>query len=191
MTMPRDLKDYVKFYDVLTKEECKNITSKLKKVKTWKMHSYHDVSTNTDISYEDDLSVCYELEEEKKMLMDKLWHSINRYIRTDMDFCGQWFNNWSGYSPLRWNRYNVGTNMKIHCDHISTLFDGNIKGIPTLTILGALNNNYRGGELIFWGDEEIKLEIGQVMIFPSTFMYPHQVNTITKGTRYSFVSWVW
>ena len=36
-----------------------------------------------------------------------------------------------------------------------------------------------------------KLNQGDVLIFPSNFLYPHKVNSIKKGTRYSFVSWVW
>jgi hypothetical protein len=32
---------------------------------------------------------------------------------------------------------------------------------------------------------------GDVIIFPSTFLYPHKVNEVKKGIRYSFVSWAW
>mgnify|MGYP001213588018 CR=1 FL=1 len=33
------------------------------------------------------------------------------------------------------------------------------------------------------------LKKGDVVIFPSNFMYPHRVEKVTKGTRYSFVTW--
>ena len=36
---------------------------------------------------------------------------------------------------------------------------------------------------------EIKLLSGDILMFPSYFMYPHEVTDCTKGTRYSFVSW--
>jgi predicted 2-oxoglutarate/Fe(II)-dependent dioxygenase YbiX len=71
------------------------------------------------------------------------------------------------------------------------MFDGTIKGIPVLSILGALNDDYEGGELVFWESEKINLKAGEVMIFPSNFMYPHRVDEVKSGTRYSFVSWVW
>jgi predicted 2-oxoglutarate/Fe(II)-dependent dioxygenase YbiX len=71
------------------------------------------------------------------------------------------------------------------------MFDGNRKGIPTLSILGAINDDYEGGELIFWESEKIVLKAGSIMIFPSNFMYPHKVLPVTKGTRYSYVSWAW
>jgi predicted 2-oxoglutarate/Fe(II)-dependent dioxygenase YbiX len=54
-----------------------------------------------------------------------------------------------------------------------------------------LNDDYEGGELVFWESETIKLKAGSIMIFPSNFMYPHKVMPVTKGTRYSYVSWAW
>ena len=80
---------------------------------------------------------------------------------------------------------------KWHCDHISELFDGQRKGIPTLSIVGLLNEDYEGGELIMFDNYEIKLKQGDLMIFPSNFLYPHKVEPIKKGVRYSYVSWVW
>jgi predicted 2-oxoglutarate/Fe(II)-dependent dioxygenase YbiX len=71
------------------------------------------------------------------------------------------------------------------------MFDGNRKGIPTLSIVGVLNDDYEGGEFIMWQDTEIKLKTGDVLIFPSNFLYPHKVNLVTEGTRYSLVSWTW
>lgn len=29
-----------------------------------------------------------------------------------------------------------------------------------------------------------------IIIFPGVFLYPHKITPITKGTRHSFVSWV-
>jgi predicted 2-oxoglutarate/Fe(II)-dependent dioxygenase YbiX len=81
--------------------------------------------------------------------------------------------------------------MAKHCDHIHDMFDGKMKGIPTLSIVGFLNDDYEGGEFIMFDDMEIKLKQGDVLIFPSNFLYPHKVNPVTKGIRDSFVSWVW
>ena len=81
--------------------------------------------------------------------------------------------------------------MKLHCDHIHTAFDGERKGVPILSIVGGLNNNYTGGKFIMWQKEYIKIDQGDILIFPSTFMYPHEVTKIEDGCRYSFVSWTW
>jgi predicted 2-oxoglutarate/Fe(II)-dependent dioxygenase YbiX len=81
--------------------------------------------------------------------------------------------------------------MKEHCDHITDMFDGTRRGIPVLSIVGILNDDYEGGDFIMWQDTKIDLKQGDVLVFPSVFMYPHRVERITKGTRYSFVSWTW
>ena len=58
-----------------------------------------------------------------------------------------------------------------------------------------LNDDYEGGDLIF-GDQKlkeikrIKLKAGSVIFFPSNFMYPHGIEPITKGKRYSVVAWL-
>jgi len=54
----------------------------------------------------------------------------------------------------------------------------------------ALNDNYDGGEFAFFNRElKYKLNQGDVIMFPSTFMYPHEIMPITKGTRYSIITW--
>ena len=44
---------------------------------------------------------------------------------------------------------------------------------------------------MFKEEKEIKLKKGDIVVFPSVFMYPHRVDRITEGVRDSFVSWVW
>ena len=54
----------------------------------------------------------------------------------------------------------------------------------------ALNDDYEGGE---WGffDREIVMRVpkGAAVLFPSNFMYPHEIMPVTKGTRYSVITW--
>jgi predicted 2-oxoglutarate/Fe(II)-dependent dioxygenase YbiX len=80
--------------------------------------------------------------------------------------------------------------MALHADHIHSMFDGERKGIPILSVLGVLNDDYEGGEFVLI-DEKIDLNKGDIIIFPSNFMYPHKVEPVTKGTRYSYISWIW
>jgi predicted 2-oxoglutarate/Fe(II)-dependent dioxygenase YbiX len=89
------------------------------------------------------------------------------------------------------NRYSTGQKMLPHVDHITSIFDGNLKGIPTLSVVGLLNNDFTDGQFMFWEDHDMKLEAGDIMIFPSNFMYKHHVEPVTQGTRYSFVSWTY
>jgi hypothetical protein len=53
-----------------------------------------------------------------------------------------------------------------------------------------LNDDFEGGEFAFFNRElKYKLEKGDAIMFPSNFMYPHEVMPVTKGTRYSIVTW--
>jgi predicted 2-oxoglutarate/Fe(II)-dependent dioxygenase YbiX len=53
-----------------------------------------------------------------------------------------------------------------------------------------LNDDFNGGEFAFFNRElKYKLKKGDALMFPSNFMYPHEVMPVTKGTRYSIVTW--
>jgi hypothetical protein len=97
----------------------------------------------------------------------------------------------NGYSRFRLNKYSVGTFMDTHVDHINSVFDGTRKGIPVLSIVGLLNDNFSGGEFVFFKDHKIELGQGDILVFPSVFLYPHRVMPVTEGTRYSFVQWAY
>jgi hypothetical protein len=54
----------------------------------------------------------------------------------------------------------------------------------------ALNDDYEGGEWGFFNRERVfKLPKGSAILFPSNFMYPHEIMPVTKGTRYSIITW--
>lgn len=53
-----------------------------------------------------------------------------------------------------------------------------------------LNDDYEGGEFAFFDREiVIKGSKGSIVMFPSNFMYPHEVMPVTSGTRYSIITW--
>ena len=85
-------------------------------------------------------------------------------------------------------KYNVGGKYEIHTDHFTT-------ALRHLSIIMNLNDDYEGGDLIFTDQKEkeikrLKLGKGSIVFFPSNFMYPHMIEPITKGTRYSIVAWL-
>lgn len=65
------------------------------------------------------------------------------------------------------------------------------KRIVSMSI--CLNNDFDGGEFKFLlpnGDEiQYPQNVGDLIMFPSNFMFPHQVNKITRGTRYALIAW--
>ena len=62
------------------------------------------------------------------------------------------------------------------------------------SLILLLNNDYKGGELVFNNpkfDEEYKIETkpGRLIVWPSNFLFPHKVNEVVGGKRYSIVGW--
>jgi Rps23 Pro-64 3,4-dihydroxylase Tpa1-like proline 4-hydroxylase len=53
-----------------------------------------------------------------------------------------------------------------------------------------LNDDYDGGEFAFF-DREIIIKSGKgdAIIFPSNFMFPHEIMPVLSGTRYSIITW--
>ena len=85
-------------------------------------------------------------------------------------------------------KYDVGGKYNLHTDDYSTT-------PRQLSIIMNLNNEYEGGDLIFTDQKgnELKrynLNKGSIVFFPSNFLYPHSIEPITKGARYSVVAWL-
>ena len=85
-------------------------------------------------------------------------------------------------------KYNSGGKYNVHTDHYTN-------SPRHLSIIINLNEEYEGGDLIFTDQKKvevkrIKLGKGSIVFFPSNFMYPHSIEPITKGVRYSIVSWL-
>jgi Rps23 Pro-64 3,4-dihydroxylase Tpa1-like proline 4-hydroxylase len=64
-------------------------------------------------------------------------------------------------------------------------------GTRRMTVSICLNDNYQGGDFTFFQEQTVySLKKGDVLMFPSNFMYPHGVREITKGTRYQLITWL-
>tara|TARA_S200002703_G_scaffold31602_1_gene27658 strand:- start:1988 stop:2533 length:546 start_codon:yes stop_codon:yes gene_type:complete len=85
-------------------------------------------------------------------------------------------------------KYSIGGKYNVHTDHYTI-------SPRHLSVIINLNDDYEGGDLIFTDQKEkeikrLKLDKGSIVFFPSNFMYPHGIQPITKGTRYSIVAWL-
>ena len=91
-------------------------------------------------------------------------------------------------TDFRINRYSVGGFMSNHVDNIHHSH-GQQYGYPQVSALLYLNNDYEGGEFYVAG-KMFEPERGSAIIFPSNFMFPHEAKAVTKGTRWSVVTWL-
>ena len=129
--------------------------------------------------------------ETKKYILEAGKHYNKNYsYESPVDFqrTGQILNR---FNPIRFNRYAPGQIMRQHHDHIHSIFDGKVKGVPVLSFILNLNDDYEGADLYFWKDTVVPLGKGDICMFPSNWLFPHGVTEATKGTRYSGVCWGW
>ena len=91
-------------------------------------------------------------------------------------------------SDFRINRYSEGGYMSSHLDTI-VVTDKNQYGRPQVSALIYVNDDYEGGEFKII-DKTFKPEAGSAVIFPSNFMFPHESKVITKGKKWSIVTWL-
>jgi len=107
---------------------------------------------------------------------------IGRYRQKHPDFVCQ------RHTDFRLNKYSYGGFMSRHVDNIHHSH-GQEYGYPQVSSLLFLNDNYKGGQLKI-SNTTYNTKKGSAIIFPSNFMFPHEVNLVTEGTRYSIVTWL-
>jgi hypothetical protein len=190
--------DYIMVQNLMPSQMCKSLIreSSLPEIK-WSKHSWYNYGFNAFSSMpEKELDTLNSSPEQFQSLGKYLGDALHNYqkkystaLEANAALKEKVGASWIKHiSQVRFNRYHVGTKMRAHYDHIHSLFDGKLKGVPLISIVGLLNDNYEGGAFMC-REKEIKLIRGDILLFPSNFMYPHEVQEITKGIRYSFVSW--
>ena len=90
-------------------------------------------------------------------------------------------NNDSGYDLLH---YLPGGKYDFHVDEVKEQ-----KRIVTLIACLSEKDSYVGGELEFLDGPQFHLGKGDVIMFPSNFIYQHRVLPVVEGERYSIVTW--
>jgi len=98
--------------------------------------------------------------------------------------------NISGNTKPIFVKYVVGHGIENHADHIFIPFCKNHICRPVLSAVTLLNKDFEGGEFYIL-EQKIDMEIGDTIIFPSMFLYPHKVTPVSDGVRYSMGVWFW
>lgn len=86
-------------------------------------------------------------------------------------------------------RLGVGGSHPLHRDNC--LVDGRPNHTPQrdLSSLLYLNSGFKGGTLVFPNQGKVQPSTGLLVAFPSGINFPHQVEEVTKGFRYSMPVW--
>ena len=182
------IKDYIKVYkNILTSEECDMIISYPYNDKNWEESlPVWDEKENYLITSR---RKCDKIEvttagdnyiEVDHILYTRLNSTMIKYI--EGSYCSIGYD--TGYTLLRYNKDGG------YIRHIDAATEYHRR----LSTILLLNDDFEGGELTFFGDGGIdeytpNFNKGDVIIFPSDFMYPHTVKPITSGKRYVVVTW--
>ena len=160
----------------------------------WQPHEWYNNVTDTSKSEEKmELDTQFSTSELNKELTNYVVEASEKYNQTyKFELGGKHLGKIiSQFCSIRFNRYVPGQIMRQHHDHIHSIFDGKLKGVPVLSFILNFNDDYEGADLYFWKDTVVKLGKGDIVIFPSCFLFPHGVTDATKGKRYSAVTWGW
>lgn len=189
-TSESSLSEYIKVYDsVFTPEECKTILDEYKNSDEWVFTRVGatvgivDKDTrNCQVINLSDETIIGENPSVRKNI-DELIHknAISAALSYTSEFPLCTLRHDSGYNLLK---YETGGFYKQHTD--------SYKDEPrTLAMSINLNDDYEGGSIAFFDEElDIRGGLGSVIVFPANFMYPHQIKEVTKGIRYSIVTWL-
>jgi len=121
----------------------------------------------------DRLNNCF-LEYCEKYLEDLYWSSIQRSTIDGYRF-----------ELLQYTKYDIGNYYNWHVDQGS---DMNTMS-RLLSFVLYLNNDFEGGFTEFAFDN-YKPNVGQVLIFPSNFLFPHCGTKVHSGTKRIITTWI-
>jgi hypothetical protein len=121
---------------------------------------------------------------ETSKALQQLWQECyDRKLPAVQDYSKRFnINGLKYWEAFNFIRYGEGQHFMEHHDHG---FSYNC----TVSLVAYLNDDYEGGELYFrLQGLNIKPKAGDLYIFPSTYMYPHQAKIVHSGTKYSIVT---
>jgi predicted 2-oxoglutarate/Fe(II)-dependent dioxygenase YbiX len=176
------------FEDVVSEELCDKIIKEYASVDEWRDTSIgSEGSINKSIrnckqiciSSENVLEKNFQLRKEIDNKIHQSVHDIiEKYVKIHKDFSVDID---TGYNLLR---YNEGDFYIEHTDSFK-------EQQRSLSCSLQLNDNYVGGEFALFGREiMIRSKKGSAIVFPSNFMYPHEIMPVLEGTRYSIITWL-
>ena len=154
MNIPRLLLDYVKTYPCIPADKCNDIISSLQN--DWQKHTFYSHMEKNKYNFDNDLSISHQTTKFDEYIHEQVFNALKKYVKVDIALPS--LPGWDGFTDVRFNKYDESTEMHWHADRVQQMFDGERKGIPTLSVVGLLNDDFEGGEFIMFEDEKISLK---------------------------------
>jgi len=183
----KNINDYIVTFDgVITDALCDAILEEFSDENEWQKTILGDGQINDKVRTAETVIISYPQVIDKN---PKVRAKLDKYVFASAGFAIKKYNEKfdnckieedSGYELLR---YKEGQFYIQHTD--------SFKDRPrAVSCSFALNDDYEGGEFAFFDRELVyKLKKGSCIMFPSNFMYPHEIMPVISGTRYSIITW--
>ena len=184
------LKEFIHVIDnVFSKELCNKILNEYRDSKYWgnaqiadqnsplnyNVRNCNVISISSSNIIDDNYEYRKQLDNE---IYERICYAVSKYCEIHPDF---FIDVDTGYELLK---YEEGNFYKKHTDSFK-------EQQRSLSCSVQLNDDYFGGEFAFFdGEVVLKENVGSVILFPSNFMFPHEIMPVTKGTRYSIITWL-
>ena len=171
----------------LTKEECEQIILLGESVGLIQMKSSLIVNgklieENTSYSGNKRMGCYFYDDLLENELLKNITNNIIELSNNLNPFKGLYYTKVPKYS---FNRYGEGDFLEWHSDKHEIL-DG-----ATITFIIQLNDEYEGGDVEFKRHGlRFRAKKNDLLIFPSNFIYNHEVHPVTEGLRYVVVQWM-
>tara|TARA_B100000579_G_scaffold437236_1_gene465794 strand:- start:2268 stop:2822 length:555 start_codon:yes stop_codon:yes gene_type:complete len=180
------LTDYIATYEnKLDKVICNDLIAYYKENASWNKSTFSTNLNNTGTS-------SVSMNEYWIQPKDKFYNVLSKTFKSSVD---EYIRKWTRITPIvytnfRLNHYGEGGYMRNHVDNIYKSH-GQLYGYPHVTSLLFLNDDYEGGDFMMLNQtEKFKLKQGSTIVFPSNFMYDHEVAKVLKGNRYTCMTWI-
>ena len=136
-------------------------------------HNYHIKGYRSHVIIEPEHGEIFRLIHKAHMrIMPKIYEDYPETLPTDI------YDKYSGYWLCK---YPEGGYLSKHAD-----IDADAGSV---TISYNINDDYDGGELCFWDEHNVEKHANSMHVSPSNHLFMHEVKPVTKGTRYSVITW--
>jgi predicted 2-oxoglutarate/Fe(II)-dependent dioxygenase YbiX len=184
--MSFDLRNYiVVFENIIPNELCDEVLAEYNEDKNWTNTRTGDGLSRAirrcDAINMSDSFIIDQNQEKRKIIDEKLFVCAGEAIKKyNEKFNHARIQGDSGYTLLR---YQEGEFYKEHTDHF-------LQAPRVVSCSFTLNEGFEGGEFGFFNRElKYSLPKGSALMFPSNFLYPHEIMPVTRYVRYSIITW--
>ena len=132
------------------------------------------------------------LDKELNDNVKKYVNNINNFVTNseeNSDHKFKIFSNFLSYDTMQIQKYDKQKGRYVY--HHDFMIDETEKKYRVITFIWYLNNVEQGGETEFWKDYKIKPTAGKLVLFPSSWTFPHRGKMPISDDKYIITGWVY